>query len=221
MAGDFSAIGALATEGIARWDGERWEPVGNGEGIVGPVFAMDVFDDGSGPRLAVAGDFVLVDGQPALGFALWDGATWEIPPGFFPGQAQALEVFQGSLYVGGSFQAAGGVAARNVARWDGTNWFAVGDGLTNPASDLAVYDAGSGPELYASSSLPLIPNLLERWDGNAWRVVPGAPDQAILDLEVYDDGTGPVLVAGGTMFRACAPTTDRIGTSWALAWGRA
>src|SRR5215207_3931488 len=49
-----------AAGGLARWDGARWSPVGDG---VISVSALTVFDDGSGPALYAAGHFVLPNGQ--------------------------------------------------------------------------------------------------------------------------------------------------------------
>src|SRR5690606_40758984 len=52
--GEFgSAGGTLSTSFIAKWDGESWSSVGGGVGSY--IFALGVFDDGSGPALYAGG----------------------------------------------------------------------------------------------------------------------------------------------------------------------
>lgn len=76
------AGGFFATDGggiwdcVARWNGLAWSSLGSG--CNASVYALTVFDDGSGdnPALYAGGGFWEVGGDPANGFAKWDGLTW-------------------------------------------------------------------------------------------------------------------------------------------------
>src|SRR4249919_3318408 len=47
--GDFTQMGGIAAAHIARWDGTSWTAIGTG--FDGPVYALAVYDDGSGRAL--------------------------------------------------------------------------------------------------------------------------------------------------------------------------
>lgn len=82
VAGEFEVAGEIQAGSIARFDGSTWEALpGPGGASVASDYgfgiqAMEVFDDGSGPALYVAGSFEESLGLPPNGIARWDGATW-------------------------------------------------------------------------------------------------------------------------------------------------
>ncbi|HXG46680.1 MAG TPA: hypothetical protein VNO52_03575 [Methylomirabilota bacterium] len=59
---------------VAKWDGRAWAPLGSGTND--RVHAMQVFDDGSGAKLFVSGDFTTAGGIASKGMARWDGKAW-------------------------------------------------------------------------------------------------------------------------------------------------
>jgi len=90
------------------------------------VWALTVFDDGTGPALYAAGSFTTAGGAA-------DGT----------GPA---------VYAGGQFSTAGGVAANSVAKWDGTQWAPLDTGTNGIVFALTVFDDGNGPALYVGGS---------------------------------------------------------------------
>lgn len=67
--GLFTAAGGTSASRVARWDGHSWRRVGQGVGA-SFVYALSSFDDGSGPRLHVGGDFIATGaGDAASGIA--------------------------------------------------------------------------------------------------------------------------------------------------------
>jgi hypothetical protein len=68
-AGTFETAGPLAASHIARFDGQRWEPVGSGIGTT--VNALCEFDFGAGPRLVAGGAFASAGGVSAKRVAQW------------------------------------------------------------------------------------------------------------------------------------------------------
>ena len=124
-----AVAGATNARGVARWNGEEWQAVGQVTG--GIVRDMVVHDDGSGPKLWITGFFTAIDGTPAAGIAAFDGESWTIPPGL-AGGGYALTSFGGVLIVGGNFNQAGSTPVSNVARWNGSSWSGFGSRAGQP-----------------------------------------------------------------------------------------
>jgi trimeric autotransporter adhesin len=120
--GAFSRAGGIPVENLARWDGQRWQSIGD---INGAVNALAVFNDGRGPALFVGGEFTSADGVAARNIARWDGNAWEELPGGTDGPVWSLSPFDAdgpghrpaSLYIGGEFSATGWVATQNIGAW--------------------------------------------------------------------------------------------------------
>jgi hypothetical protein len=78
--GDFTQIGGVSAAHIARWDGTNWTAVGTG--FDGPVYAIAVYDDGSGSGawLYASGFFTSSPASHLL--QRWNGNMWmDAPPG--------------------------------------------------------------------------------------------------------------------------------------------
>jgi hypothetical protein len=77
VGGAFTEAGGIAAQNLARWDGSEWSAVGDGANNV--VHALTaVGPDAGGPALAVAGDFTMIDGQPASRIAFLRPASNDI-----------------------------------------------------------------------------------------------------------------------------------------------
>jgi len=136
-----------------------WRPTfGQRPGLDYQVRALAAFDEGDGPTLFAAGDFLQAGSVSAFHVARWDGWSWtEMGEGlgsaFDTGLVAALAVSEvggaPSLYAGGEF---GSLGANNVARWTGTTWAKLGSVTTGGVYALATFDDGSGPQLYAGGS---------------------------------------------------------------------
>ncbi len=217
--GNFEAVGGSGAKYVAKWDGQRWLPLGTGTGF---TRALAVFDDGTGPALYVGGPFRRAGEISGNGIAKWDGHEWSaLGSGMFSmGQygpdhiVNALVVFDDgtgpALYAGGHFDLAGGVPAKSIAKWDGKSWSALGTGLTidgvnaGEVRALAVYDDGTGPALYAAGHVRpygvTTTGGLARWSGQEWQVVGGGVLALPDTLAPFDDGTGPGLYIGGQLY---------------------
>jgi trimeric autotransporter adhesin len=222
--GDFTIVGGVHANRIAKWNGSDFEPLE--KGVNETISSMIVFDDGSGPALYAGGLFTQAGGNPASHIAKWNGTTWSQVGGGVTGgpsdvYIESMIVFDDgngpALYVGGIFGAAGGIPCANIARWDGNAWSPVESGFPNQAvRSLAVYNDGSGDALYAGGSQ----NFLKRWNGVSWLTVGGGVNSHVFALEVFDDGTGqgPALYAGGAFTIAGGVQANRIakwnGNSW-------
>ena len=105
-----------AKNSVARWNGTRWAPLGDGLDIVyttlqiqAGIQALSVFDDGSGPALYALGK--VLGSSPFGSVARWNGTAW-LPAGgpiSDPGEGGAVLLpWQGELVAGGDFATAEG-----------------------------------------------------------------------------------------------------------------
>ncbi|MBK7875455.1 MAG: hypothetical protein IPJ77_06850 [Planctomycetes bacterium] len=242
--GSFTVAGGVAANGVAKWNGTTWSPLGAGTN--GAVFALTVFDeDGLGPNapaLFVGGSFTTAGGASANRMARWDGATWSALGSGMDTRVAALTVFDedgagplpSALFAGGSFTTAGGSGASSLARWSGGAWSAVGGGVDADVFALTVFDdddAGPhAPRLIAGGLFghaggnPAV--RIASWDGSAWSPlglgVDGGPFPSVLALAVFDeDGAGPglsTLCAGGGLSSAGGASANFVarwdGSQW-------
>jgi hypothetical protein len=131
--GDFQTAGGQGAAGIARWDGRRWQPLG--EGVDGTVRAVAI----AGNDVYVGGEFGKAGGVAAHAIARWDGRTWSaLGSGMSgakdtarPTAVYAIAVSGRDVYVGGRFGTAGNVPANGIARWDGTRFTPLAGGLAS------------------------------------------------------------------------------------------
>jgi trimeric autotransporter adhesin len=210
--GSFTTAGGVEANNIARWDGARWHPLGNGrEGRPNtmPVQAMAFGPDGS---LYVGGNFTAAGRVAANYIARWDGATssWHPLGSGLNGSVNALAFGpDGSLYVGGWFTTAGGVAANRIARWDGALWRPLASGMEGeeqPYSYVSALAFGPDGSLYAGGRFTtageVAANGIARWDGVRWHPLGsgmGGEFQFVFSLAVGPDGS---LYAGGNFTTA-------------------
>ncbi|MBK7405350.1 MAG: hypothetical protein IPJ41_12135 [Phycisphaerales bacterium] len=195
--------------GKAAWDGAAWSPVGE-EFAGGIVTDFAVFDDGSGPKLHISGNF-WVGGTELYHVARLDGDSWTfLDIGRTTDTVAEMAVWDDGtgpgLFVTGDFDSLDGVTAHNsIAKWDGRQWHPLKAGLnvgsTQIGLALQVFDDGSGEKLYLGGQFQKVDSkpirYLARWDGAAWTGVGGGLDDSVQDLCVYDDGAGRALYAAG------------------------
>ncbi len=168
--GAFQTAGDATVNNIARWDGDAWTLLFGpfDIGVEGAVYALAVFDGGSGPALHAAGALTEAGGVEVANIAKWDATGWSplAEPFDTAGlnhSVTALATYDDgtgpALYAAGSFLLAGdGVTVDRVARWDGSDWSALagsaGPGLDRSASALEVFRDGADA-LYVGGSFTL------------------------------------------------------------------
>jgi hypothetical protein len=198
--GEFTTAGDVAANHLAKWDGARWSPLGNGVGggSQPDVFALTVFDDGTGFALYAGGRFTTAEDVTANHIAKWDGTQWSALGSGTNNEVSALTAFDDgtgpALYAGGQFTTAGDVTANHIAKWDGAQWAALGSGTSTGVQALTVFDDGTGPALYAGEEFGFG---VAKWDGAQWSALGGLLD--VRALTTFDDGTGLALYAGSTL----------------------
>jgi hypothetical protein len=208
--GEFTQAGGLTVNRIARWNGSAWSALESGiAGSTNSVYALEVFDDGSGAALYVGGDFFLNRGAPGDAIVRWNGSRWSEVGGGMDAGVNAFSIFDDgrgpALYAGGDFFSAGPTTAFEVARWDGTTWSALGPqtaGFFPSVLALATFDDSTGSALYAGGYFTAgagIPgaDYVARWNGSAWSALAGGMDGRVHCFASFTDPRGPALYAGG------------------------
>lgn len=135
-AGDFTTIGGVPANRIARWNGSVWVPLGIGTDAA--VHSLLVLANGT---LLVGGDFTQAGGQTANRLARWSLAS-----GWAAGMSSAAVGFNGSvlalqqrgngdIYAAGTFTSLSpGGGMNRIARWNGTAWTALSGFLLTGAN---------------------------------------------------------------------------------------
>ena len=222
--GSFDFADGVAATGIARWDGSSWTPVvgAGGATLGGPppftfvqVHALEVFDDGTGPGLYVAGFFQQVGGKNFNNIAKWDGTGWsKVDNGVAANTVYDLTTWDDgtglALYAGGAFTAAGNFVVDHVAKYDGASWSKVGSGTNDWVRGLVGVSGigGAGPELYVVGDFQnaggVAASGIARWDGTDWSPL-GSGLPVLINVgadcvAAVDDGSGagPSILVGGS-----------------------
>lgn len=184
--GDFTMIGGISANNIARWNGSVWSALSSGiqaTGAAGTVTDLFVHDG----QLIVSGEFVTAGGQAANNIARWNGRSWAGLGTGMNAPVRALASYGGELVAGGNFTMAGNQGINAIARWNGTAWSTVGAGVDGQVNALVVFNGELIASVTGSQG-----SRIARWNGSAW---------STLGTLVYPVNTFVVqantLIAGG------------------------
>ncbi|MDW8396330.1 MAG: hypothetical protein RMM31_08815 [Anaerolineae bacterium] len=144
--GVFTNLGGNAkTDYLARWDGRRWQNLGESKKgpIDGQVFAVAADDK----NIYIAGQFTNGGGLAQGNHIIrWDGSKWQ-PLGRGTNDSVHTAVMSGkTLLVGGRFKTASGTRTGGTAVWNGTRW----QSLVGDLDVVSVVTVDSLGNLYAS-----------------------------------------------------------------------
>jgi hypothetical protein len=127
IGGDFDWYnGVTKLNGVAKWNGETWEPLGSGFGETGSTYIYD-FEYFEGELYAAGAFRKTGEGGVIYNVAKWNGVYWECVGNglrtiYSGGVVSRLIVFEGELYAAGLFDESGTTDLKNIAKWDGEKW---------------------------------------------------------------------------------------------------
>lgn len=226
VGGQFTAAGAGATHGVAKWNGTSWVALGLGRGVGGDVHAIVEQGPGAGAPLAVGGSFTTAGSVLANRVALYSDVaqSWQALGVGVDDTVRALEFHAGALHAGGDFETSGGAVARHVARFDGGSWVQVGGGTDGDVHALETFEG----TLVAGGSFqhagPALAGNVARWNGASWGPLGSGTDDVVRALETFEEFPGvTVLFAGGDFTRAGGTSASGVarwdGASWTRVGG--
>lgn len=197
--GGFTEAGGAVLNGVARWDGASWLPMGDGFSweiepgvfLPGMVYALYVFEN----QLYAGGAFTHSGASEVRHFAHWNGMSWEAVDGGFDAPVMAIGEFAGELVVGGHFIVAGDEVVFHVAHlgegeWQpyywGTN--AAVFAITHHRDQLVV-----GGEFNEAGGLDC--SYVAAWNGYDWLPLgAGLDDNRVFGLGLF---AGDLFATGG------------------------
>jgi trimeric autotransporter adhesin len=208
---------------IARWDGQRWNLLGEGtNGIVNAIAIV-------GSNIYVGGQFTTIGGVSARNLARWDGQRWNaVGQGATNGTdavVNTLLALGSTLYIGGSFAQAGtitnanGIAALNL---QSQTWSALRS-ATASGVDGAVYAlAANGSNLLVGGDFikagTLDANSIAQWNvaTSTWQTF-GTGTNVGIDGIVYTLAvTANTIFAGGEFTKAGGRDASNVAR-WGIA----
>lgn len=195
IGGEFTHIGQLSANHVAKWDGSGWSALGSGTN--GNVYAMSSV--GGGSWFLVGGSFDSAGGIFGTSkIASWNLNSWSAVGGFFPDAPQIVyavsNVSSGpdfKFYLGGVDNGGRGSVWE---KQDGGSFTRMAANFDLPVR--AVYLNGN--DVYAGgfnnvNGLPATKGIA-RWNGASWGSVGGGLDTA--DVRTIRGGNGGIYVGG-------------------------
>uniref|UniRef100_A0A7S0Z8T4 Protein kinase domain-containing protein n=1 Tax=Ostreococcus mediterraneus TaxID=1486918 RepID=A0A7S0Z8T4_9CHLO len=176
-AGDFTTIGGVSANRVAKWDGTSWTALGTG---LNDDASSIIFDNTNGVLYA-GGSFTTAGGVSTHQVALWNGATWSSlgtrsSSTYSAAYSLALST-AGTLYVGGRYLSAS--STPSIQSWNGATWTNINTDYGR--IDTLAIDVTTG-HLYAGGSFTTIGGVaasrVAKWDGASWSAVGAGADSS-------------------------------------------
>jgi hypothetical protein len=195
--GRFEGAGGIAVRNIAKWDGERWSPLGSGlSGRNNWVYTLALDNDGN---LYAGGDFSVAGSTDVNAVAKWDGSSWSALGGSVGNRYGGVNALafdkEGVLFAGGNFDTMGGKRIPHVAQWNGNEWNPLGSGINGVVSAIAIDGSGI---VYAGGRFDTAGGVaarnIARWNGTSWSPLGNGVGKDVSALAIDREG---ILYCGG------------------------
>lgn len=184
--GNFSQIGGVAVNNIARWDGTAWSSLSTTTPDWAnwnyQVSTMAFWDD----KLYVGGANMSIGGLNYADLAYWDGSVWHQAGSGFDqaGTVSHIAALNNELFVFGDFSQFNGVNIARFARWDGTTTRQVQANIAEmqfmQASSKTIYIGG---KRWVNESKV---DTVAAWDGTTFQIIASGEINP-LSLKVIND----------------------------------
>ncbi|MCA8976494.1 MAG: hypothetical protein KDC98_17370 [Planctomycetes bacterium] len=186
MGGVFTAAGGVSANGVARWNGSSWQPLGVGLDVMPGVSVRALAVSTSGEIFA-GGDFSSSGGNPLLYFARWNGTSWQQAgaglasmfgcPQMYLGVTGLLALPNGEILASGQFSLVSNSLVQQFASWDGTTWQGV-PGAPAFTCVTCMTQRANG-DIVVGGSLNSTYQV-QSWDGSSWQQLGAVPDKPLV-----------------------------------------
>lgn len=169
VGGTFGLIDSTHCNGLAFYDGQKWETLGEftkDNGGYTEINSIEIFEN----QIFVGGQFNTVSGVRANGMARWDGTNWYPMDsvGFSPDAIiEQILTYKDSLIVLGRFLKVGNQKATHIAKWKNNSWSPIYEEANLIPKQAVALDN----ELFLVSTKTNITDeikYLRRYDGFTW-----------------------------------------------------
>lgn len=173
ITGNFTTLGGVTVNRIARFDGTTVYPLGDGTGLSGYGSTLTVWNN----ELYIGGSFVTAGGVTVNNIAKWNGSTFSALSTGTAGSSSyvwASDVYNNEIYFGGAFTTAGGVTVNRITKWNGSSFAAMGGGTVG--TNMTVYTmAAFNGKLYLGGNFTtaggVTVNNIATWNGSAFEAM--------------------------------------------------
>ena len=180
------------------------------------VWAVETYDDGTGPALYAGGGMDVIGTEQGRGIFRWDGQSWS-SIGTIPlsQTIYCMAVWDGKLVVGGTFTEIDGAPVNRVATWDGTSWGPLGSGIgASYVWEVGEYQGDLIVTGTFSQAGGMSASGIARWDGTAWHPLGLGIAGVGYALTTFEGE----LIVGGTFASAGGTSAINVarwnGSSW-------
>ncbi|MFN3244509.1 MAG: hypothetical protein ACE37K_23590 [Planctomycetota bacterium] len=206
VGGDFTEIGGIAANDVARFDGTTWSALGNGiTDPQGRVHAVAVRPNGD---VLVGGEFreTLAGGVVGTSVLRFANNQWSSIGNLVTSLEEYVNDLvvlpNGDVVATGFFALAAGQPVGSIARWDGSGWQPYGSGMA--ANNILPIGIGEQLLLASNGDLIVVGNFTSidgvpaagfaRFDGSTWTAAPNLPFGS--KRCVIEAASGELLVGG-------------------------
>jgi len=169
--GQFTSIGGVSANGIAKYNGSTWSDIGNIS--FGYNYGIAAITNYNG-EIYIGGSFGSAPGVP-VNILRWNGVQWDsVGGGIQGGEVWDFDIYGNELYIGGAFRVDNGGPGNYIAKWNGNAYSDVGGGVMGAGNgngyilDLMIYDN----YLYAVGAFVWAGGIpagyIAKWDGTNW-----------------------------------------------------
>lgn len=165
VGGKFTLAGNVPARNIAKWNGTRWESLG--QGVQGEVNDILIGKDGS---IYVGGDSINADWLPHIMFSKWDGSQWKsLVDSTARGRVSKMALSPS----GDSIALCGGIAANYAAIWTKDNVTALPGLSVNGSGGITGIAFDAAGALWAVGELNTTDQygqdgIAFKWNGSTW-----------------------------------------------------
>ena len=138
VGGNFTFVGGILANYIAKWDGENWYSLANGLSSIPYSMIIDINND-----LIVGGTFVLADNEKVNYIAKWNGEKWTSLGDGVNGNVTSLCINKlGELFVGGYFTTENktNLELNYIGKYSNDIWSKLSTGLEAPVTCMSITD---------------------------------------------------------------------------------
>jgi hypothetical protein len=207
--GRFNQADNQAANNIARWDGSKWNALGNGlVGQSGSLISVNgLASDGRG-NIFAGGRFSSAGGISVNNLAKWNGDEWlDVGGGIqstkdSPILVKSIIADGNDIYISGTFDIAGGTPVASAAKWNGSYFENLKGGFQYEQFTYYVYGMAIDRDgrIFAVGSFHIAggqcANNVAVWDGGNWGGL--GEDTSIdgLTSTIISDGKGGLYFSG-------------------------
>jgi hypothetical protein len=202
VCGSFSNINGVSANGLARFDGSTWTPLGSGVNLPAgnSVTAIKCLNG----NVYASGFFNQIGGVSASGLARWNGSVWSSLPtsGLILGLSSNFCAFNGELYIAAVASPTGSNGTTGVFKLNQNGIQQLGGVFNSDVTSLRIVNNTLTAAGYFTDIAGQPVNNLAVWNGSSWTNEGLGLNFVVTDIA----STGNFSLAGGN----ASPPTDAV-----------